>query len=270
MTEYATGEWSPNFTRLLLTDFDGALRSDPYEVIMSGLNGVYRKSRVDDLTHVLNSSSAAIRERFYACLALTAWGESSGYLAVAKAANEGSRAPWYGTSIDRHYSLDDTFARLAEAAGDSDEMAELNGSLPERTAALREIIGLADTEYFGNQLHLLLEPELIHATVDDLARVIRKGTETLLTDWRPIFPLGAQLVDLAAAVTQVDESLGVALATDLVKADQTHSTLWHAVLVVHWGRGSPSLEFGEYLSAISDEKTRDEVSEAIRKRSVPN
>jgi hypothetical protein len=61
---------------------------------------------VPGLVDLLNDPSAAARDRFLACVALTTWAESAGFDAVIDAARDPERAPWYDILIDRKFSVD--------------------------------------------------------------------------------------------------------------------------------------------------------------------
>lgn len=101
-----------------------------------------------DLAGLLNDDSAVARERFLACVVLTTWAELAGFDAVVAAARDPEQAPWYDTFIDRKFSVDNTFAQLSSAVGDSDDLALEKDTWEQRTEAFRALVRLADTESF--------------------------------------------------------------------------------------------------------------------------
>ncbi|MFI6933128.1 hypothetical protein [Streptomyces sp. NPDC050287] len=81
------------FDALLGTDFDGRPVSDVDDVIYEALDDPRHRERVPGLVDLLNDDSAAARERFLACVALTTWAEPAGYDAVIAAARDPEQAP---------------------------------------------------------------------------------------------------------------------------------------------------------------------------------
>ncbi|MBW8795579.1 MAG: hypothetical protein JF597_18885 [Streptomyces sp.] len=96
----------------------------------------------------MNDDSAMARERFLACAALTTWAELAGFDAVVAAARDPERAPWYDVLIDRKFSVDNTFAQLSLAVGDSGDLALEKDTWGQRTEAFRALVRIADTERF--------------------------------------------------------------------------------------------------------------------------
>lgn len=100
------------------------------------------------LAGLLNDDSAVARERFLACVALTTWAELAGFDAAVAAARDPERAPWSDILIDRKFSVDNTFAQLSLAVGDSDDLALEKDTWGQRTEAFRALVRIADAEYF--------------------------------------------------------------------------------------------------------------------------
>ncbi len=137
--------------RLLYTDFDGNALARPEPLIGRGLVDDRHIERVPGLVAVVDDPAADPLDRLFACLALTAWGEGSGYRAVVVAA-ESARPPWHGMSRTAIRPTDTPFGLVAEHLGRSDAMAERKGTETARIDALRALIAIADRVDFGDQL----------------------------------------------------------------------------------------------------------------------
>jgi hypothetical protein len=255
---------------LLGVDFDGNPVADPGDVIYRGLDDSRHQDRVPALTALLNDDTALEDDRFLACLALTVWAEPAGYQAVVDATANPKQAPWYDIRIDRMYSVDNTFARLAAAVDSSDVLAKTKGTRGQRTEALRALVRIADTEYFDGKLEYALDPDSIVAIIDDITAVVRRGVRSLAAREPHRFDVATQLVDLAAAVATVDEPLAVDLGMEVVAVDSSYRVLNHAVAIVDNTKGSAGRTFGEYLAVIGDEKIRQWVAEALASREGRN
>src|SRR6266700_8150383 len=101
---------------------------------------------------LLADESAEPYDRYLAMTALTRWGSPVGYAAVQAAAEDPDEQPWRDYSIDRFYSLDNTFALLSLAVVNSGDQAVERGTTAERLAALGALIGISDRVYFEHNL----------------------------------------------------------------------------------------------------------------------
>ena len=252
---------------LLYTDFDGNLIGDPEEMILDGLDDDRHRERVAPLAELLNDGNSSDQDRLHACLALVEWAEPVGYAAVRHAALHPRSTPWYGTSVDRFFSVDNTFGLLADAARASQDLAQSKGTLDDRTETLRALIGIADQEYFDSKLEYALDRATIAATVDDIRQVVLRGIDTFGVGVGPNFDLGTQLLDLASVLTEDFEDLAVDLSTELVRAASSPRMLRHALTVVHRGHQEASRTFAEYISMVGGEEISKLVKEARDRRS---
>lgn len=248
---------------LLRVDFDGNPGSDVYDVIDAGLDDPRRRDRVPDLIDLMRDSSAPEQDRFLACLALTTWAESAGYAAVTAAAQNPKQAPGYDTMIDRMYSVDNTFAQLADAVGTAGWLMESGSPSAERIKAARALLHIADTEYFEGKLESFLDDKVIPEVLDDIKNTVRRGIRSLAAREPYRFPLAVQLIDLAAAVATVDEATAVELGMEVVNVDSSYPVLNHAIDIVSRSDGPAGRTFGEYLLTIGDERIRREVKEIL-------
>ncbi|MGM1057857.1 hypothetical protein [Saccharothrix sp. Mg75] len=249
---------------LLYTDFDGHPVGDPDEVINAAFDDDRYTARVEPLRGLLATGTPY--ERFLACCALATWGELDGYRAVVDAAADPDASPWRGELVDRRYSVDETFAHLARAVGLGEDFTAAKGTEEERLGALRALVRIADTEYFDWQLAFALDRRTLPRVVDDVAAVVRRGTDRLAGDERPSFDLGVQLADLVAAAAQVDERLAVGLGGDLVRVDSSPKVLVHLAAVVSRGTGPVTLKFADYLASVGDDEVRKALADALARR----
>jgi hypothetical protein len=248
---------------LLRVNFDGDPVSDVHDVIGAGLDDPRRSDRVPGLIELMNNPLAPEQDRFLACLALVTWAEPAGFEAVTEAAGHPKQAAGYDTVIDRMYSVDNTFAQLAEAIGTSGWLMEPECPSNERIEAIRSLVRIADTEYFNGHLEDLLDEKIINSVMEDIKATVHRGVRSLAEGVPHRFPVAAQLVDLAAAIAIVDESAAVELGMAVVNVDSSHRVLNHAVAIVHRTKSAEGRTFGEYLMTVGDEKIRQRVKEAF-------
>ncbi|MFF4226089.1 hypothetical protein ACX9I7_02155 [Streptomyces sp. L500] len=250
------------FSELLGTDFDGEPTTDIEDVLYGAFDDPGHRDRVPGLVELMNDPAAPEIERFLACLALTMWGEAAGYEAVLRAAADPEATPWYDFSIDRKFSVDSTFAQLADAVAERD-LAEEKGTEALRVEAARALVRLADSQYFEDKLGELFDNATLRALLDDIKDVVGRGVRFLTTDEKRRFDLPTQLVDLASGVSTVDGPLGVELAMSVLDAGTYPRTLKHAVPIVHRAQGPEARRLGEYLLTVGDEDVRRQVQEIL-------
>ncbi|MGH4029273.1 hypothetical protein ACQB60_10105 [Actinomycetota bacterium Odt1-20B] len=252
------------FKQLLGTDFNGEPTTDMEELIYDGLDDPRHQDRVPGLTNLMNDLAAPPKERFLSCVALTTWGESAGYNKVVHIAESPKTAPWYDTLIDRKFSVDSTFAQLAVAVSDSDEIAESKGTLAQRLESFRSLVDIADSEYFEDKLGDLLDQETARSILDNIVETVRRGAMKLAVGEPHKFDLATQLVDLASASALADGPIAAELVMHVLNVAASHRTLVHAVTVLHRSKSPEVKQLGEYISSIGDEQVSRMALEAIR------
>jgi hypothetical protein len=257
--------------QLLLVDFDGRPvtepdgrpSTDPDWVITAAVDDPRHRERVGPLTELLHDPATRPWDRFLACYALTAWAEPAGYTATIEAARDPQGAPWRGVSVDRRWSVDDTFAQLAQAVGQSSDLSGDKGTEEQRIAALRALVAIAADQFFDWQLAFALDRSTLPRVRDDVAAVVARGVEELAAGHLRPFDLPTQLADLAAALTPLDEALAVDLGHRVAGvAPDSRRTLEHLAAIVARGSGPASLSFGDYLALVGDQEVRRQVAEA--------
>ncbi|MEU7135197.1 hypothetical protein [Streptomyces sp. NPDC046261] len=250
------------FSELLGTDFDGEPTTDIDDVIFGAFDEPGHRDRVPGLVELMNDPAEPEIERFLACVALSTWGEAAGYEAVLRAAADPRKTPWYDFSVDRKFSVDSTFAQLADAVADRD-LAQEKGTEGLRVEAARALVRLADSEYFEDKLGELFDDATLRALLDDIKDVVGRGVRSLAAGEKHLFDLPTQLVDLASGVSPVDGKLAVELAMSVLKVGSSPRALNHAVPIVHRAQGPEARQFGEYLMTVGDDAVRQQVREAL-------
>ena len=180
--------------RLLYTDFDGHALDSPEPIVGRGLVDDRHRGRVPGLAAVLDDPAADPFDRLFACLALTAWGEGSGYRAIVAAGS--GPPPWRGLPRGRLRPGSTPFGLVAAHVGLSDGMAARMGTEALRVDALRALIGLADREDFGDQLGAAVFTGPASAVARDVVAAARRGLRRLDQQPWPPFDLPCQLVDI--------------------------------------------------------------------------
>ena len=251
------------YETLLGTDFDGGTGADFEDVRRAGLEDPRHKDRVPELTALLEDADVPARRRFEAALALATWGEAAGYEAVVAAARAPKDAPWYGTSADKLHAVDDSFAQLLGAVGDSAAAAEEKGTSRDRDAALRALIRIADTEFFGDVPDRAIGAAEAGRLLPDIQKAVVRGCAALAAGSGPGFDLAPQLVELASAVARSDEHAAVQLCVGVLATTSHAGVLRRAVTVVRRGSGADSRDLAEYVKSLADEETRALVEEAV-------
>ncbi|KAJ5812459.1 hypothetical protein N7474_008760 [Penicillium riverlandense] len=136
--------------RLFFTDADGE-KTDPESAIAAALQGDWEQLE-PEVAALLADESAGAYDRFLALSALARWASPTGYEAVRAAAANPDEQPWRDMSVDRLYSLDNTFALLTESVVNSRDEARERDTSAERLTALAALIGIADRVYLEHNL----------------------------------------------------------------------------------------------------------------------
>jgi hypothetical protein len=257
---------SPSIRDLLFTDFDGEPVEDPDDVITEAFDDPRYLDRVEPLRAILNDQGADPYDRFLACCALASWAESDGYAAVSDAAAKSGDVVWYDALVDARYSVDETFANLATAVYESEDMSDGKGTEPERLSALRALLAVADEQYFDWRLAFALDAKSLPHVVDAIPDVVRRGIRRLTDGPKPSFDLGGQLAGLVSAVTTVDEGLAVELGMELSRVDTSVRTITRLAAIVARGKTVLSKTFAEYLTTVGEPDARKAVEEALTER----
>ena len=175
-----------------------------------------------DAEALLADESADPYDRYLAMTALARWGSPVGYAAVQAAAQDPDEQPWRDYSIDRFYSLDNTFALLSLAVLDSGDQAVERGSTAERLAALGALIGISDRVYFEHNLSdSQMYPEDVAQLRGPIEAQIERGIAEL--DAAPAdLPLPGwvsdQVEELADALSMIDKDAADAYKARLPQA----------------------------------------------------
>jgi hypothetical protein len=212
-TQYHPGEVAE---RLFFTRADGT-EIDPDIKIDMAADDLGWVPLEPDAEALLADESAEPYDRYLAMTALARWGSPVGYAAVQAAAEDPDGQPWRDYSIDRFYSLDNTFALLSLAVLGSRDQAAERETTAQRFAALAALIGIADRVYFEHNLSdSQMYPEdvarlrgVIEAQIErGIAELAAAPAEQPLPGW-----VSDQVEELADALSMVDKD-----AADAYKA----------------------------------------------------
>jgi hypothetical protein len=212
-TQYHPGELAE---RLFFTRADGT-EIDPDIKIDVAADDQGWVPLEPDAEALLADESAEPYDRYLAMTALARWGSPVGYAAVQAAAENPDEQPWRDYSIDRFYSLDNTFALLSVAVLSSRDQAAERGTTAQRFAAVAALIRIADRVYFE---HNLSDSQMYPEDVAQLRGVIEAQIEKGLAELAaapadPPLPgwVSDQVAELADALSMVDKD-----AADAYKA----------------------------------------------------
>ena len=239
---------------LLHTDFDGAPLTSPEQLIGLGLQDDRHRLRVPGLTAMIDDSAAGPVDRFFACLALTAWAEEGGYRAVATAARRAGPSPWR--------PVGHPFGLLAAQVGLSDAMAEHKGTEPARVDALRALLTVVDREPLGDQLGAALFTGPPALLADGIVAAARRGIARLDRRPWPAFDLPCQIVDILEPLVEVDEPTALALTEEVARRDPSPHTLGFVAFLVATGETPAAAALAERIVAIGGAYVRERLAEA--------
>lgn len=252
---------------LLYTDFDGHALDSPEPLVGRGLVDDRHRDRVPGLAAVLDDPAANPYDRLFACLTLTAWGEESGYRAVAAAGS--AQPPWHGVPRTRLRQADTPFGLVAAQVGLSDEMAARKATEPLRIDALRTLVGLADREDFADQLGAAIFTGPPSTVAADIVATAQRGLHRLDEQPRPPFDLPCQLVDILEPLVAVDEPTAVALVTEIVRRDPSPRTLGYVAFLVATTTTSAAESLATHIVAVGGRAAADRLAEARARHGGP-
>jgi hypothetical protein len=254
--------------RLLYSDFDGRMLDSPEPIVGRGLVDDRHQERVPGLASVLDDPAIDPFDRLFACLALTAWGEGSGYRAVAAAA--AGEPPWHGLPRGRLRRADSPFALVAAQVGLSDGMAARKGTESLRIDALRALVGIADREDFGDQLSAAISTGPPSVVAVDVVATAHRGLRRL--DHRPLprFDLPCQLVDILEPLVEVDEPTVLALVREIVRRDPSPHTLGYVAFLVATATTSVADALAAHIVAVGGPSVAERLAEARARQGPPD
>jgi hypothetical protein len=212
-TQYHPGDVAE---RLFFTRADGS-PIDPDVAIAVAADDQGWVPLEPDAEALLADESAEPYDRYLAMTALARWGSPVGYAAVQAAAEDPDGQPWRDYSIDRFYSLDNTFALLSRAVIDGIDQADERGTNAQRLAAIGALVGIADRVYFEHNLSPSgMYPQDIAQLRGRIEAQIERGIAELAAAPAGVQPPGwvpDQVEELADALGMIDKD-----AADAYKA----------------------------------------------------
>jgi len=179
---------------------------------------------------LLRDEAAKPYDRFLACTALVTWGSAEGYQAVQAASADPESVPWLGYSVDRLYSVDDTFGLLAHSVADSREMAAERETQQARLDALAALAALAPDWYLDGAL----SPQGIYeddmaALGEPLRAAVSASLPRLTADDPAGFALEMQTAGLIAALEYADPEAATSFAAELIAVDPENERVRRAL-----------------------------------------
>lgn len=249
---------------LLCTGYDGT-PAEPSEIIDDAFDSPRYLTRVQPLARILADEAADRSDRFLACCALTTWAEEAGYRAVIGAARDPDATAWLGTTIDRLYSVDDSFLLLLDALRSSADLATSRQTEDLRVDAIRSVLTLLPEWYLGRAAADALQ-DLTEVLHDDARGAVERGIARLDEAPRPPFETEIQIAAIIAILTPLDDTGAVLLADRLLEVADSAATMRELSDVVAYGDGPASLRLGERLRMTGDEFVRREIERAMQYR----
>lgn len=250
---------------VLGTDFEGR-PADPADVLSAGLGDVRRVSRIPELRSILHDPGSDPRDHFLACIALTTWAIEDGYRAVIDACSKPGDLDRLGSSIDRMYSVDNTFAQLAMAVDGSRWISDATGTESLRLASLRALVDIADVVYFDGQLEGIVMDDARPDIIQSVSDVVRRGIVRLQAGEEQKWDLATQLIDITAGIAVKASRTAVDLTVDLVTVSPNPRPLRHAVDVVARADPFDSTDLADLLCAFGGDSIAPLVVDAQNQR----
>lgn len=254
---------------LLRTDFDGRALDGAAALIGRGLGDERRHRRATELHPLLDDPAVDPLDRYLTLLVLASWADATGYQAVQVAADLGREVAWYECSVDRLWSVDDSFGNLADAVAWSDELAAAEGTEVARRAAARALTGLIDTEYLANNAGFLVGSLPPREVGGEVCRTVRRAVQALRGGARIPFPVGAQLLDALAGIAESFPADAVALALDVLAVDGSTPAMLRAVAVVDRIPAAQAAPLEAALDRSGEPEVRARVERARSRRAIP-
>lgn len=243
-------------------DFDGNPANDFADVLLDGLEDIRHRERVPALIQILHSPENLPLDRFLSCVALTTWAVQEGFAAVIDASRDPEHVAWRCCSIDRMYSVDNSFGQLAMAVRTSHWLAAENGTTAQRADSIRELVGVADRVYFDGQLEAVIRgvssPEIVTA----VTAVVTSGLTRLRSGDEPRWDLATQLVDLTNGISLQSGVIAVELAIDLVTQSPSPRLLRHAADILSRVDTTTGSDLAEIILAFGGDSIAAAVAEA--------
>ena len=146
-----------------------------------------RAERIPALIEIPHSSESDAFDQFLSCIVLTSWAVPEGFSAVIDAGRDPESPGWRGLSIDRMYSVDNTFGEL-HAVGTAHWLVDENGIFTLRVAAIHSLVDIADRVYVDGQLDSVISevcsPEIVRSVTTGWRPRPRWWTPEAVRCWR--------------------------------------------------------------------------------------
>ena len=254
-----------NADDLMFLDLEGNRVNEPDGIVLDGLEDARYRQRIPAFVEILGDRTTHPWQRFLACYVLVAWGNEQGYREVIRVASNPASAPRIGMSRDDFYSTDDTFQQLLEAIPTGCRICVDNGTQSLRIEALRALIRLLPDWYVERTLSMAVQP-VIAEVRDDVIAAIEIALRRLRNHDLPDFDLGRQVADTVLVLLGADEESMCALATALLKVDDSWEVKDKLFTIVVHGRTPASRRFARTLAWRGGPRTWASLTEALIER----
>lgn len=253
---------------VLGTDFDGNPSDGWTEVLLDGLEDPRRAERVPALIEMLHSTDADATDQFLSCIVLTSWAVPEGFSAVMDACRDPEIPGWRDLSIDRMYSVDNTFGELAHAVGTSYWLVDENGTTSLRMAAIRSLVDVADRVYLDGQLESVISEACNPEIVRSVTTVVQRGRARLREGDEPRWDLATQLVDVASGIAVKASAVAVDLTIDLMTWSPSPRLLRHAAAVLARADPAVTTDLADLILAYGGDTIAPVVADARRQQQL--
>lgn len=249
-------------------DFDGNPSNDLEDVLLDGLEDARHRERVPALIQLLQNPVTLPLDRLLSCVALTTWAVQEGFAAVIDACRDPEHVEWRECSIDRMYSVDNTFGQLAMAVRISHWLTAENGTTAQRAGSISALVGVADRVYFDGQLEAVIRSAFSPEIVEEVTVVVHSGLNHLRSGDEPRWDLATQLVDLTNGIAVQSGAIAVELAIELVTQSPTPRLLRHAADILSRVDTTTGSDLAEIILAFGGDSIAAAVAEARNRQST--
>jgi hypothetical protein len=253
---------------VLGTDFDGNPSDSVSEVLLDGLSDPRRAERVPALIEILHSSESADVDQFLSCIVLTSWAQPEGFSAVIEACRDPEGSGWRELSIDRMYSMDNTFGELAHAVRTSYWLVDETGTTTLRMAAIHALVDVADRVYLDGQLDSVISRACTPEIVRSVTAVVQRGLARLRDGDEPRWDLATQLVDVASGIAVQASAVAVELTIDLMTWSPHGRLLHHAAALLARADPATTTDLADLILAYGGDTIAPVVADARRQQQL--
>lgn len=258
-----------NPEEILFTDREGR-RGQLQDIIDEGLDGGYDE-RVPALVDLLTSGNPY--HRLLACVMLTSWGHPKGFQMLIDWASKPDNVPWIEEPVvyDRISGTDNAFEMLADAVMTSYYCEEDRALKPLRTAAVKALLGLYHSRYFGRTLALAImrDRQVAAAAESEIYSAIEASMAVLDQREQVGFDLVFQVASLLIPLASLNDQAAASYANQLIaRYSQNQRMLSELANALGEGRGPDTLASLQHMKTLGIPALDHDIKSAIARRSA--